>query len=98
MLDTVQMQARDAWTSTQEVIWGTTADDATDKSVTLCVLSLSDRLFDSCENFLRPQPPMYNYSEVKRLQSLFQQIWMRKEGISIFITVKGQNICYKGLE
>lgn len=98
MLDTVQMQARDARISTQEVIWGTTADDATDKSIPLCVLSLSDRLLESCENFLRRQPPMDNYSEVKRLKSLFQQIWMRKEGICIFITVKGQNIYDKCLE
>lgn len=87
------MQARGARISAQEVIWGTTTDDATDKGVPLRVLSLSDRLFDSCENLVPPQPLVDDYAEVKRLKSLFQQIWMRKEGICIFITVKGQSIC-----
>lgn len=93
LTDTVHRQARDAWISAQEVIWGTTTDDATDEGVTLRVLSLSDCLFDSWENLLPPQPLVDDYAEVKRHKSLFQQIWMRKEGICIFITVKGQNIC-----
>lgn len=93
LTDTVHMQARDAWIGAQEVIWGTTTDDATDKGVTLRVLSLSDCLSDSCENLVPPQPLVDDYAELKRLKSLFQQIWMRKEGICIFSTVKWQSIC-----
>lgn len=94
LTDTVHMQARDAWIGAQEVIRGATTDDATDKGVTLRVLSLSHCLFDSCENLVPPQPLVDDDAEVKRLKSLFQQIWMGKEGICIFITVKGQSICF----
>lgn len=94
LTDSVHVQARDAWISAQELIGGTTTDDATDKGITLRVLSLSHCLFDSFENLVPPQPLVDDYAEVKLLKSLFQLIWMRKEGICIFITVKGESICF----
>lgn len=84
MGDTVHMQAHVPWISTQEVIWGTTADYATGKDVTLC--ALSHGFFENCENFAPAQPLMDDYVEVKRLKGLFQQIWMRKEGVSTLDT------------
>lgn len=80
------MQARVPWINSQEVIWGTTADYATNKDVTLHVLSPSHGFFDSRENLAPTQPLINDYVEVKCLKGLFQQIWMGKEGISTLDT------------
>lgn len=72
--DPVQMETGGVGVCAKEMTAGAAANDAADEAIAFPVLSPSERVAESGEGFLHPQPFVQDYVEMKRLKRMSQHL------------------------